>query len=79
MMPKAGLYWEQNAKAWTRLCRQGYDVYRDRLLRNARCEAYAVEVSRYFEDTDGRIDQWLDTRVGAYFLQVRARKGIVCN
>jgi hypothetical protein len=26
---EAGRYWEQNAEAWTRLCRQGYDVYRD--------------------------------------------------
>jgi len=25
----AGRHWEQNAEAWTRLCRQGYDVYRD--------------------------------------------------
>jgi ubiquinone/menaquinone biosynthesis C-methylase UbiE len=25
----AGRYWEQNAEAWTRLSRQGYDVYRD--------------------------------------------------
>lgn len=28
---EAGRYWEQNAEAWTRLCRQGYDVYRDLL------------------------------------------------
>jgi len=26
---EAGRYWEGNAEAWTRLCRQGYDVYRD--------------------------------------------------
>jgi SAM-dependent methyltransferase len=26
---EAGRYWEQNAEVWTRLCRQGYDVYRD--------------------------------------------------
>ena len=26
---EAGRYWEQNAEAWTRLSRQGYDVYRD--------------------------------------------------
>jgi SAM-dependent methyltransferase len=26
---EAGRYWDQNAEAWTRLCRQGYDVYRD--------------------------------------------------
>lgn len=26
---EAGRYWERNAEAWTRLCRQGYDVYRD--------------------------------------------------
>lgn len=26
---EAGRYWEQNAEAWTHLCRQGYDVYRD--------------------------------------------------
>ena len=25
----AGRYWEQNAEAWTRLSRRGYDVYRD--------------------------------------------------
>jgi ubiquinone/menaquinone biosynthesis C-methylase UbiE len=28
---EAGQYWEQNAEAWTRLSRQGYDVYRDLL------------------------------------------------
>ena len=28
---EAGCYWEQNAEAWTRLCRQGYDVCRDHL------------------------------------------------
>jgi SAM-dependent methyltransferase len=28
---EAGRYWEQNAEAWTRLSRQGYDVYRDLL------------------------------------------------
>jgi SAM-dependent methyltransferase len=28
---EAGHYWEQNAEAWTRLCRQGCDVYRDLL------------------------------------------------
>ena len=27
----AGRYWEENAAAWTRLCRAGYDVYRDLL------------------------------------------------
>jgi len=27
----AGRYWERNAEAWTRLSRQGYDVYRDLL------------------------------------------------
>jgi len=26
---EAGRYWEQTAEAWTRLARQGYDVYRD--------------------------------------------------
>jgi len=26
---KAGSYWEENADVWTRLARQGYDVYRD--------------------------------------------------
>jgi SAM-dependent methyltransferase len=26
---EAGRYWEHNAEAWTRLSRQGYDVYRD--------------------------------------------------
>lgn len=26
---EAGRYWEQNAAAWTRLARQGWDVYRD--------------------------------------------------
>jgi SAM-dependent methyltransferase len=26
---EAGSYWEENADAWTRLARQGYDVYRD--------------------------------------------------
>jgi SAM-dependent methyltransferase len=30
-----------------------------RLLRDAAGEAYAVEVGRYFEGTDGRIDEWL--------------------
>ena len=24
-------YWEENAEAWTRLSRRGYDVYRDHL------------------------------------------------
>jgi SAM-dependent methyltransferase len=28
---EAGRYWEQNAEAWTSLCRQGYDVCRDHL------------------------------------------------
>ena len=28
---EAGRYWEQTADAWTRLARQGYDVYRDLL------------------------------------------------
>jgi SAM-dependent methyltransferase len=27
----AGYYWEQNAEVWTRLCRRGFDVYRDLL------------------------------------------------
>ncbi len=30
-----------------------------RLLRNARGEAYAVEVGRYFDRVDGKIDRWL--------------------
>jgi SAM-dependent methyltransferase len=30
-----------------------------KLLRDGRGDAYAVEVGRYFEDTHGRIDQWL--------------------
>ena len=30
-----------------------------RLLRDARGEAYAVEVGRYFDRVDGRIDRWL--------------------
>ncbi|MFW5870201.1 MAG: class I SAM-dependent methyltransferase [Candidatus Sumerlaeota bacterium] len=28
---EAGAYWNENAEVWTRLARQGYDVYRDRL------------------------------------------------
>ena len=30
-----------------------------KLLRNAHGEAYAVEVGRYFEDTNGRVDEWI--------------------
>lgn len=30
-----------------------------RLLRTPRGEAYAVEVGKYFEDADGRIDRWI--------------------
>src|SRR5262245_13648845 len=28
---EVGRYWNQNAEAWTRLSRAGYDVYRDHL------------------------------------------------
>jgi hypothetical protein len=43
---EAGRYWEQNAGGWTRLCRPGYDTYRD-LFR------------ALSKDTHGRIDGWL--------------------
>jgi hypothetical protein len=71
---EAGRYWEQNAGGWTRLCRPGYDTYRD-LFR------------AILKDTHGRFHRplsvWLNAVVDAGFRieRVAGRKpgGSLCN
>ncbi len=78
---EAGTFWERAAPAWTRLAREGYDLYRDHLDTPAFQRAMpdvrglrAIDIGCGEGHNPRRLAYVTDSRILPYFLHVRCRK-----